>query len=336
PKAVTVKVTKGGEATTVSMLGGKGIMNQPREVKVGGLDFYLSYGSIELALPFQIRLDDFIAEKYPGTENNPAPGYSSFKSKVTIVEPDGETWPYEIYMNHVLDKAGFRFFQASFDPDEKGTILSVNHDFWGTWITYIGYILLYISLMAIWFVPNSRFSALKKMLDKVKIKKAKLATMALLMLGSFGFAQETHQHRDVDFDVLDSIIFANKVDKEHAARFGQLVIQDEGGRMKPINTFASELLRKVSKSDHYKGLDANQAFLSMSEFPRLWVEIPLISLKRGNDSIRRLIGVPDETRQVSLIQMFDEMGNSKIGPYLEEASKKSTPNQYEKDLLKTY
>ena len=35
-------------------------------------------------------------------------------------------------MNHVLDHQGFRFFQASFDPDENGTILSVNKDPWGT------------------------------------------------------------------------------------------------------------------------------------------------------------------------------------------------------------
>lgn len=330
--ALTIKVTTNNEAKIVKMLGGQGFTPKPTTVELGGLEFHFTYGSKQIELPFSITLNDFIAEKYPGTES----AYSSFMSKVTVNDPDNTSFDYDIFMNHILDHKGYRFFQASFDPDEKGTILSVNHDFWGTWITYIGYILLYISLMAIWFVPNSRFSTLKNMLDKVKNKKAKLTTVALLMMGSFGFAQETHQHREVDFDLLDSIIFANQVDKDHAARFGQLVIQDEGGRMKPVNTFASELLRKVSKSDHYKGLDANQAFLSMSEFPRLWVEIPLISLKRGNDSLRRLVGVPDDTRRVSLIQMFDEMGNSKIGPYLEEASKKTTPNQYEKDLLKTY
>jgi hypothetical protein len=32
-------------------------------------------------------------------------------------------------MNNVLDHDGYRFFQSGFDPDEKGTILSVNHDF---------------------------------------------------------------------------------------------------------------------------------------------------------------------------------------------------------------
>src|SRR5690606_15560446 len=224
--------TTGGEATTVSMLGGKGIINPPQQVEVGGLDFYLSYGSIELELPFQIRLDDFIAEKYPGTENNPTPSYSSFKSKVTIVEPNGETWPYEIYMNHVLDKAGFRFFQASFDPDEKGTVLSVNHDYWGTWITYIGYTLLYLGLMLILFDKGSRFGKLKVLLDKVKARKEKLnkaeakpvkpkltkTTAMLLMLLSFsGFAQDSdadHSHIRTSKSKVDSIVQAMAVSPE--------------------------------------------------------------------------------------------------------------------------
>lgn len=330
--ALIVKVTSNGESKIVKLLGGKGFVPKPTSVEVGGLDFHLRYGSKEIELPFSITLNDFIAEKYPGTEK----AYSSFMSKVTVNNPDETSFDYDIYMNHVLDHKGYRFFQASFDPDELGTVLSVNHDFWGTWITYIGYILLYISLMAIWFDPNSRFGALKKMLEKVKTKKAKLASVAMLLMGSIGMAQETHQHQDVNYAQLDSIIFANQVDKEHAAKFGQLLIQDEAGRMKPVNTFASELLRKVSRSDHYKGLDANQAFLSMSEFPRIWVEIPMISLKRGNDSLRKIIDVPLDTKKVSLMKMFDEQGNSKIGPYLEEASKKATPNQYEKDLLKTY
>ena len=63
-------------------------------------------------------------------------------SKVTV--EDKLTFDYDIYMNHVLDQDGYRFFQSSFMPDEKGTVLAVNHDQWGKWITYSGYFLLYI------------------------------------------------------------------------------------------------------------------------------------------------------------------------------------------------
>ena len=78
---------------------------------------------------------------------------------------DDDPFDYRIYMNNILNYQGYRFFQASFDPDEQGTILSVNHDFWGTLITYIGYILLYIGLTVILFARFTRFDSLKKRLD---------------------------------------------------------------------------------------------------------------------------------------------------------------------------
>lgn len=46
-------------------------------------------------------------------------------------------------------------FQSSFDQDEQGTYLSVNHDFWGTWISYIGYILLTIGMMMTFLVKTA-------------------------------------------------------------------------------------------------------------------------------------------------------------------------------------
>ena len=134
--ALYLKVNYNGKSEDVSLLGGRGYINNPKKVTIDDLDFYLSYGSDEVQLPFSIKLNDFIAEKYPGTENS----YSSFKSKVTV--EDDKIFDYDIFMNNILNHKGYRFFQASFDPDEKGTVLSVNDDFWGTFITYAGYLLL--------------------------------------------------------------------------------------------------------------------------------------------------------------------------------------------------
>ena len=147
-----------------------------QKVSLAGLDFYLSYGSLPLELPFEIQLNDFIAAKYPGTENS----YSSFESKVTV--KGEEKFDYDIYMNHVLDHQGYRFFQSSFDPDEKGTILSVNHDWWGTYITYAGYMLLYLSMLGIFFIGKTRFKDLAKAIDKIKAKKAALSLLVLFSL----------------------------------------------------------------------------------------------------------------------------------------------------------
>lgn len=333
--ALTLKVTTGDEEKIVKLLGGQGNVFKPVSVNVGGLDLHISYGSKEIELPFSLTLVDFIAEKYPGTEKV----YSSYMSKVIVNNPDNTSFDFDIYMNHILDHKGYRLFQASFDPDEQGTVLSVNHDFWGTWVTYVGYVLLFLSMIVVLFERKSRFGMLRKSLSKITKNKDKLALLVMMLISSFTFSQENHNHKvreRVPQEFLDSLILSNVVDKEHASKFGSLVIQDEGGRMKPLNTFASELLRKISRSNSYKGLDPNQVFLSMSEFPRVWVEMSIIHLKKGNDSIRKILQVPIDTKAVSLLDFFDEHGNNKIGPYLEEATKKSNPNQFEKDLIKTY
>ena len=106
--------------------------------------------------------------------------------------------------------------------------------------------------------------------------------------------------------------------------------------MKPISTFASELIRKVSGSDTYNGLDANQVFMSVTQFPRLWSQVPIIKLKRGNDSIRDIVGVPKGTKTIALIDLFDKDVNFKLDPYLEAATSTNTPNQFQKDFIKAY
>ena len=333
PDAVGLKISSNGETENVTLMGAKGIASEPQKITVGGLDIYLNYGSKEMELPFSLKLDDFIADKYPGTKNS----YSSFKSKIQIIEDGKEPRPYEIYMNHVLDLHGYRFFQSSFMPDESGTILSVNHDFWGTWITYIGYFLLYTGLMWIMFAKGSRFGKVKVMLDKVKAKQKSLTVILAIFATAFGsFAQETaddHAHIQTTEQQLDSVIMANAVSKEHAAKFGRLIIQDAGGRMKPANTFSSELLRKLSKKDDYNGLNSDQVFLSMTESPFYWYDIPLIYVKKHNDSIRHIAGVPESKEYLSLLDFMDDEGNYKLSPFLEKAYRAPVPNQFQKDFI---
>ena len=267
---IVLKVTTNGETKTVKLLGGQGISNPFKQITVGGLDFAFKYGSKTLELPFDIKLNDFIAERYPGTEKS----YSSYESKVTVFDNKEGDFDFHIYMNNILNHRGYRFFQSSFDPDEKGTILSVNHDYWGTWFTYFGYYLLYFGLMAILLSKGARMEALRQQLDKIKRKKAKLSIIVFSFF-SFGVNAQLshtsdHQMLRPTQQQLDSILSANITPVEESNRFGELVIQDSDGRMKPVNTYASELLRKLSKKDTYNDYEANQVFLSMQESPQLW------------------------------------------------------------------
>lgn len=341
--ALTISVEVGDEKQEVTLVGSKGKMGEPQSITLGGLDFTLFFGSKVYELPFKVKLNDFIAERYPGTEKS----YSSFESKVTIID-DKETFDARIFMNNILDYRGYRFFQASFHPDELGTVLSVNHDFWGTNITYIGYYLLYLGLMAIMFTKHSRFGELKRKLAAVQKKKARTMLILLLFLGFGMQAQEAnhaHQtqqatpqpqkHQSPTPAQIDSLISMHTISKEHAANFGKLIIQDAGGRMKPVNTFSSELLRKVSKNDTYKNLNSDQVFLSMTQYPNLWFEVPLIYIKSGNDSIRKIIGIENDAKYAPFIKFFDGLGNYKLSRYLDEAYKAAIPNQFQKDFIET-
>lgn len=351
--ALIVTIKAGGKTQDVTLIGSKGKMGEPQSFKVGGLDFTLFYGSKVYTLPFKIKLNDFIAEKYPGTLKS----FSAFRSKITV--EDEKPFDYEIFMNNVLDYGGYRFFQASYDYTDNHlrdtyepniTVLSANHDFWGTWITYIGYFLLYIGMMAILFDKNSRFGIVKKKLDKIKSRKAKLITVLLLFVSVGSFAQHDHDHNAPGHNhakgsaaplkrvmpteqQVDSLLKIIEVKPEHAAKFGRIVIQDDGGRMKPINTFSSELLRKVSKSDHYKGYNSDQVFLSMSQYPEVWFNVPFVYLKKDNDSLHKILGVDLKAKHIPFISFFDEQGNYKLSPYLDEAYKAAIPNQFQKDFI---
>ena len=319
--ALYLKVNYNGKSKEVSLLGGRGYVNNPKKVTIDDLDFYLSYGSDEVQLPFSIKLNDFIAEKYPGTENS----YSSFKSKVTV--EDDKIFDYDIFMNNILNHKGYRFFQASFDPDEKGTVLSVNDDFWGTFITYAGYLLLFFSMTAIFFLGNTRFKFLAKQLNK------KTSLIFFLLSSTILSAQSLDANLKTEF--IDSIISESAISKDHANSFGKIIIQDSGGRMKPANTFSSELLRKVSRSNSYNGLNSDQVLVSIMDNPGVWFNAPIVYIKSGQkgDTIKKIIGIDEKIKKAPLVSFFDSLGNYKLATNLEKAYLSNVPSQIEKDII---
>ncbi|MDO6801860.1 cytochrome c biogenesis protein CcsA [Wenyingzhuangia sp. 1_MG-2023] len=360
PEAMlTFKVTSNDKMTLIQVKGGKYTSNKPVSFTLAGLNFNLSYGSKIIKLPFHIQLNDFQLEKYPGSESA-----ASYASEVTLIdEENNNTFDFRIFMNHILDYRGYKFFQSSYDlsgPKEE-TRLSVNHDAIGTFITYVGYSLLYTCLIMTLFLKKTRFGLLGQKLNKLKNK----TTIIALLIGlstTFGFAQENHErhnheghsheehsHEEHNHDThnhstteptqkltleeIKEAIVKNAVKPEHALEFSKLVIQDAGGRMKPVNTFASELLRKVSKSDTYNGLDANQVFLSMIENPRAWFEAPVIYLERNDDKVRTILGIDVESKYAALSNFIDPSGNYKLTNYVANAEKNQKKNTFEKDII---
>ncbi len=320
---LTFRVISGNTEKNLTIEGRKGSILSPKLVSINGLNFRISYGAHIINTPFSIKLRDFELERYPGTSSP-----SSYASEVTVLDKDGN-FDYRIYMNHVLDYKGYRFFQASFTEDEKGTVLSVNHDYWGTLITYIGYFLMGIGMFFTWFTNGSRFSQVSKKLKKMS--KQKIAILLFFMSFTV-FSQENHEHKET----IDSRVDVTKfvVKKEHADKFGKLLVQGFDGRMKPVNTYALDVLRKVFKKDKYKGLTAEQVVLSAQLNPNLWSKEPIIktyAVKLGSE-ITKELGAKDN--HISLIQVYKN-GVYNIGKRVEESFrlKKALRNEKDKELI---
>lgn len=271
-------------------------------------------------LPFTVELVKFTLTRYPGSASP-----SSYESEV-LVHVDGTTRNERIFMNNVLDVKGYRFFQASYDPDERGTVLSVNRDVAGRNITYTGYLMLVIGLILALTGKNSRFMTLSRRLKELRTV-AQSATVVLVLLAlsvSASVKGETSPMLD--------IVQKYAVPTEHAAKFGALPVQSHSGRMMPVNTFSSEVLRKLHKAEKIGNLDSDQFLLSLLAMPDMWMRLPFIAL--SNKELANYYDLTDG--ECAYIQVFDSNGNYKLQEKLEEAYNKmpAERNRFDKDLLK--
>ncbi len=325
PGAIRAEVIVGDKRDTVTIVGGQGQQNYTADVSIDGLNISLGYGARIVKTPFSIRLDDFILDRYPGSTNP-----SSFESKITVIDEGVET-PQHIYMNNVMDYKGYRFFQSSYFPTENGTVLSVNQDWWGTNITYVGYFLLFGGMFVSLFWKGTRFLHLNDLLKNLHKKKTLILIPFFFSILAFGQATDPHAGHDhapgeghgeptkeqqikaphanhgVSKEMSDpkTLVQNLKIPVEHADRFGHLLIQDIEGRIKPINTQSLEILRKIYKKDKYHGLTSDQWFISLQMDPAYWANAPLIKVgSKGGDQLKQLTNANDEG-YTSLMNLVD-------------------------------
>ena len=317
-----IKVTSQGQTSEQYIFGAKGQAGRPKVFQLDGMSLAISYGAKKVELPFSLQLRDFIMEKYPGTNSA-----SSYASEVTLVDTRSNLREdSRIFMNNILDYDGFRFFQSSFDQDELGTWLSVNHDWWGTWISYLGYAILTLGMMLTFFHKNSRFQQLASNLKKMRQADKVIATtfIGVLMLLS------TTAYADIPNRSID-----HTVGIEHAEKFSHLVMQDHRGRMKPMNTYASEILRKLSRKESLYGLTAEQIILGMAAQPKNWYDVPLI--KGGkHDKTKAILPQPLEGNLIAYSDFFDTDGSYKLREHVRKAynTPKKDRGVFEKEMMK--
>lgn len=267
-------------------------------------------------LPFSVELKKFTLSRYPGSSSP-----SSYESEL-IVRVDGDERHERVFMNNVLDIKGYRFFQASYDQDEQGTILSVSRDVVGRNITYTGYLLLVIGLIACFIGKNSRFMYLSRMLKKTH------NITALLLLSSLSVQGQTSPNPSAMMDIVQN----HRVSPAHAEIFGSLPIQSNSGRIMPVNTFSSEILRKLHKVNKIGQLNSDQFLISLITMPEVWAHIPFIAI--SNPELSAYYNLSEG--QCSYAQVFDSNETYKLQKKLEEAYSKmpAQRTRFDKDIMK--
>ena len=333
PDALITSVKVGSQLKNDIVMGKAGVRMVPTTLKCGGLFFSIAYGAKTIETPFEVGLTDFRLMKYPGSESP-----SSYESDITIKDELNKVdESYNLFMNHVVDYGGFRFFQSSYDwsneqnkqagIDPDITILSVNHDIIGTWITYLGYLLLAIGLLGTLFNPSSRFIEVRK--KAIKLRNKRKSIIAILLFSfSFGSASAA------DTNNIYKPVPANQADS-----LGILLVQTFEGRIQPTHTLAYDIFHKISKQNSFTTSDGHnlvpmQIFMDMMIDQNYWFNQKIIYVKKGT-GVGDSLGIVG--KYASVKDFYNENGSEKLAKQLKIsfAKKDIEKNIFDKEVIKT-
>lgn len=240
-------------------------------------------------LPFdRLVLDSFRVVYYPGTE---AP--QDFVSYISYAGTDRQTGTATISMNNIFTYRGYRFYQSSFDPDRRGTILTVAYDPWGTPLTYFGYALLGISMLLVLLSKKEEFRTL---LRHPLLRNGALAILLAVTSASPATAR--------------SIPTINKEKADKMARM-PIVYND---RVAPLSTLAHDFTQKLYGRPSYKGLSAEQVLYGWLQRPDVWKNEPMLKIKDA--TLRRQLGI--EGQYARLADLFDASQQYKLQALIEQ------------------
>ena len=249
------------------------------------------------SLPFSIKLDRFDIKYHPGT--NAAADYTS----LFTINDGNATTHGEVSMNKIYSYGSMRFYQSAYDSDMLGASVSTNADPIGIPVTYIGYALLFISLILMLFDPRGAY---RRVLRSDFLRKSALLAVILLSV--------THSNAQTpSTDDSDTKVTAHVLPSDLADRFGRLCIL-YNDRICPIQTFAIDFTKKLYGARSYKGLTAEQVLSGWLFWGDEWMNEPMIKIKSGE--MKETLMLPD---YVSAAYFFrPEMGGYTIGPYIKE------------------
>lgn len=240
---------------------------------------------VERKLPFELRLESFDVKYHDGTRAE-----ADYVSRFTITD-GGATQRAEVSMNNVWKYRSVRFYQSSYDPDMRGSILALNSDPWGIPVTYAGYALLFLSL--VWLLVDPK-GAFRRLFKSDMMRRGVLSVMAVCAMSQAAGA-------------------ANTLPRETADRLGRLNILFND-RVCPLQTFAVDFTKKLCGSARYGDYTPEQVLAGFIFYGDEWSAEPIIRVKNG--PLRDALQLPG---RCSVNTFFNQvMGGYILGPYLNE------------------
>lgn len=265
-------------ALTTSLTSQKGMLH----LRTGQpTDRFLSEDGQLSPLPFAAQLNSFRIVCYPGTE---AP--MDYVSELTCTK-DGETLSKgTISMNRIMQIEGYRLYQSSYDEDSQGSWLSVNYDPYGTPLTYAGYALLTLSMIAILF---HRRSELRSLLSHPLLKRGGI--LGILLLSCLNMQADSLQ----------------VVNRQQADSMGykQVIYND---RVMPLYTLARDFTQKLYGKPSYKNLSAEQVLIGWMMYPSEWQKEPMIKMK--SEELKAELGI--QGSYCALEDLFNTDGSYRL------------------------
>ncbi len=222
----------------------------------------------QLSPTTQITLKDFRIINYPGTDA-PLDYQSTIRSGSEEVT---------VSMNHIGNIDGYRLFQKSYDSDGKGVSLGVSYDPYGIAITYVGYLLLLVGIIATLLSRHTQMRALYR----------KAMMLVLLMVSVSANAEEQ----------------LPVIDKEIAHRMGTINVL-YNNRICPLNTVATDFVTKMTGSASWNGYSADEVFFSWMIYYMPWEKELLHNNKKPKGAEERK----------AVVEMFYNGQFTKIFPY---------------------
>lgn len=242
-------------------------------------------------LGFEVSLKNFNVVNYPGTD---AP-----MDYITMLTAN--TQEIKVSMNNIGSFNGYRFIQSGYDSDMQGTTLGVYHDPWGIGITYTGYALLFISLIATMASKKTKMRHLYRKALSLQGAKA-WAVTALLAVSSFATSANAQEMVKIDGDIADD--------------FGKICVL-YNSRITPINTVATSFVTKLCGKPTWDGLSSNQVFAGWIFDVPYWETVKMIEIKEKK--AQELLGI--NGKWASFDDFWDNYNNYKLDAPLKKAYK---------------